>query len=753
MKLNGNLTLNSNATGEIQNVFIERLAAAPTFDAQHKGRLYFNTTTSLFYYNDGSAYVPFATGGNAALLQAEVDNIEAALGAALNGDGTFNGAALAGAAYISGATSITGALTALDASINANITIAELDDVTLGALSDKNVLYFDNVGSVWRNAGAGSTSGVQGYDSGLDSLAALTGPGFVTVDATGNVMSARSISQPAAGVTVSNGDGSGNVSIGLANDLAAVEGLSSNGIAVRTAADTWTTRSVTGGLTGTVIVGNGDGIAGDVALDMQTLTIPTNAGSFSKFAYDTYGRITSIQAVTETDIAGLVDTRYINVTGDAMAGSLNMAGNTISNLASPVAGTDAVNKNFVESYVNGMSWKQAVKAATLANVNLASPGAAIDGVTLTTGTRVLVKNQTDAKENGIYTYDGAALVRATDADAGAELEGAAVFVTEGTQSDTGWTQNTDTVTLGTSNVVFAQFTGSGTYTAGSGMSLTGNTFAVNLGAGIAELPSDEVGIDLYNVGANPLILTTDGSTRTTATNGALDLKLDAATLTKGANGLKVSAGGITEVELNSSALAANGGLTGGSGTTVAVNADGSTIDISANVVAVKDSGISTVKIADGAVTNVKLANSKVTLTGDSGAGTDLTLGVTVTVDGQNGINVNTAAGAVAVTLTAGLDNLSDVVITGTPALGETLTVGASGFANRKIYHHYEGTANTSHSVVHSIGQQFCNVTVADSSGEVVIPQSITFVDVNTLTVTFTSAIACHVIVMGVNTTN
>ena len=66
MKINGNLVFNGNATGEIQNAYIERLAAAPVFNAAHKGRLYFNTTTALFYYNDGSAWVPFATGGNAA---------------------------------------------------------------------------------------------------------------------------------------------------------------------------------------------------------------------------------------------------------------------------------------------------------------------------------------------------------------------------------------------------------------------------------------------------------------------------------------------------------------------------------------------------------------------------------------------------------------------------------------------------------------------------------------------------------------
>lgn len=70
MKINGNLVFDVNGTGEIQNVFIERLATLPTFDANQKGRIAFNTTNSLYYYNNGSVWTPLATGGNAAALQA-----------------------------------------------------------------------------------------------------------------------------------------------------------------------------------------------------------------------------------------------------------------------------------------------------------------------------------------------------------------------------------------------------------------------------------------------------------------------------------------------------------------------------------------------------------------------------------------------------------------------------------------------------------------------------------------------------------
>ena len=82
--------------------------------------------------------------------------------------------------------------------------------------------------------------------------------------------------------------------------------------------------------------------------------------------------------------------------------------------------------------------------------------------------------------------------------------------------------------------------------------------------------------------------------------------------------------------------------------------------------------------------------------------------------------------------------------------GQTLVNDGTNFVNRKIYHVYTGSSNTSHTVTHNIGQKYCNVTVVDAGDEVVIPQSIVFDSANALTVTFTSAIACKVVVMGVN---
>lgn len=122
---------------------------------------------------------------------------------------------------------------------------------------------------------------------------------------------------------------------------------------------------------------------------------------------------------------------------------------------------------YVDAKVAGLSWKQAVRAATTVAGTLASSfanGSVIDGVTLATGDRILVKNQSTASENGIYIVAASgAPTRATDADAGAELVNATVFVSEGTTlADTQWTCSTNApITVGSTLLAFAQLSGGG----------------------------------------------------------------------------------------------------------------------------------------------------------------------------------------------------------------------------------------------------------------------------------------------------
>ena len=152
----------------------------------------------------------------------------------------------------------------------------------------------------------------------------------------------------------------------------------------------------------------------------------------------------------------------------------------ITNLATPTTSTDAASKGYVDGVAAGISWKNPVRAASTANVTVSSPGTTIDGVTLATNDRVLLKNQTTGSENGIYQFNGSssALTRTTDANTGAEILSAAVFVEEGTtNADQAFVCTTNaTITIGTTSLAFVQFTGGNTYTAGSGLTLSGNQF-------------------------------------------------------------------------------------------------------------------------------------------------------------------------------------------------------------------------------------------------------------------------------------
>ena len=163
----------------------------------------------------------------------------------------------------------------------------------------------------------------------------------------------------------------------------------------------------------------------------------------------------------------------------------------ITNLATPTDATDAANKGYVDAAVVGIDWKASVRAATTAAVTLATGlenGDSLDGVTLATGNRVLVKNQADATENGIYVVKASgAPDRSTDADTSSEITASfAVFVEEGTvNADSGWTlTNNGTITVGSSELVFTQFTGLGQVTAGAGLTKTGNTLNIGAGTGI-----------------------------------------------------------------------------------------------------------------------------------------------------------------------------------------------------------------------------------------------------------------------------
>lgn len=167
--------------------------------------------------------------------------------------------------------------------------------------------------------------------------------------------------------------------------------------------------------------------------------------------------------------------------------SIDANGQRLTNMADGSAGTDAVTLQQMQAFVRGLDWKPSVRAASTGNINLASPGASIDGVAMSAGESFLAKDQTAGEDNGIYVWNGAAVAttRRNDADSDAEVtSGLAVTVTEGTANgDKMFVLTTDDpIVLGTTALVFTQLGGGGsTYNAdGEGIVLSGSTFSLEL---------------------------------------------------------------------------------------------------------------------------------------------------------------------------------------------------------------------------------------------------------------------------------
>lgn len=131
----------------------------------------------------------------------------------------------------------------------------------------------------------------------------------------------------------------------------------------------------------------------------------------------------------------------------------------ITNLPAATADGDAVRFSQLNAAIEGLAWKDSCRVATQANLNLASPGATIDGVTMVSQDRVLVRAQTAGAESGIYIWNGAssAMTRSLDASTFDELEQAVTSVEEGTSVGTTYRQTAVNGTLGTTTVTWAVF--------------------------------------------------------------------------------------------------------------------------------------------------------------------------------------------------------------------------------------------------------------------------------------------------------
>ena len=207
-------------------------------------------------------------------------------------------------------------------------------------------------------------------------------------------------------------------------------------------------------------------------------------------------------------------------------GSVSLNSQKITNLATPTADGDAASKSYVDGVSQGLDVKASCVAATTANITISTAlnnGDTLDGVSLSTNDRVLVKDQSTASENGIYIV-GSSPARADDLAAGADAAGMFTFVEKGTiNADNGFVCTSDkgSAVVGTNNLSFSQFSGAGQITAGDGLDKSANTLSVDLKSnGGLVIESTEIAVDLAASSITGTLAVSDGGTGATSASAA-----------------------------------------------------------------------------------------------------------------------------------------------------------------------------------------------------------------------------------------
>ncbi len=415
-------------------------------------------------------------------------------------------------------------------------------------------------------------------------------------------------------------------------------------------------------------------------------------------------------AITNDKLAGSITSAKLDLTG-----TFNFNSGTLR-AASPSADADVAIKSYVDSVAAGaVFWKTPVRVASTANINLSNAlinGASIDGVSVQTGDRVLVKNQSSAAENGIYdVVASGAASRSSDTDSATELNGAAVFVKEGSASaDQGYVQTATVSTIGSDTVTWVQFTGLGQITAGAALSKSANTLNVSVDDTGIEISSDALRLKDAGVTNAKLAGSIDNSKLSNSTISGVALGGNLASLTPATNGgvlfstyngssavsnlqldindlsaaavdvatdsiaIYDSSADATGKELISDVITAVAGsaLAASSGV-LAVSVDNTGIEIASDALRLKDSGVTNAKLANSTISGValgsnlnglsKASNAGLALTSYNGSAavSDLALDITDLADGTVDVAADFIAFADATDGSSKVEAISDVM--------------------------------------------------------------------------------------------
>ncbi|NBP55194.1 hypothetical protein EBU71_01410 [bacterium] len=550
---NGNIVLDPNGTGYVSIVGTNGVAIPVGTTAQRgpnvQGTIRYNTETSSFEGYSGSTWgslggvksvdgltyisaesspglsddtLKFVTDGSEA-MSLDTNSLDIAskistvnIDATTSSSSTTTGALVVdGGVGIAGATNIGGNLTVGGTVYIGADTLAEYIQDTAGVQFAEgegiDISYNDTTGTTTISGEDASSvnKGIASFDSTDFSVVS----GNVTLNAERVQDIVDGLLVAGEGIDLTYNDGGNTLTIdaelatttnaGVASFDSGDFSVSNGAVSIKTAGVDNTqlvNSSVTFGSTTVSLGSTSNTLAGILQLDVDNIRIDGNT-------------------ISATDVNGGI-TLAPNGSGHISA---NFA--RIQNVAAPLNAQDAANKAYVDAVAEGLHIHASVKAATTTTLEIHSGGTAtydngtngdgatitlstgisiLDGYSLVNGDRILVKNQTNAAHNGIYVRTSATvLTRASDFNTVLEVaSGDFLFVSYGTvNGKTGWVQTIQMVTFGSTNIVFEQFSGAGTYTAGQGLSLTGTTFDIVLQTnGGLEIVSDELGLKSSTAG-------------------------------------------------------------------------------------------------------------------------------------------------------------------------------------------------------------------------------------------------------------
>ena len=478
---------------------------------------------------------------------------------------------------------------------------------------------------------------------------------------------------------------------------------------------------VSAGNTTVVITGTGANVTGTL-----------NANGIATFGSVVSSQLTADAGGNLTLTAGSTD-QYVEIRPTG-TGQVHVGGFKIESLGAPTASTDAATKQYVDDVAQGLSIQAPAVAASTGTYAAMSTGTVtydngtagvgatltttvalttIDGITLTTNDRIIIKDETGANlpNNGIYVYTSSTvLTRATDFDTPTEMAGGDFcFVQQGTTyNDTGWVMTDPVTTVGTSDVTWVQFSGAGSFTAGAGLTLTGTEFSVNVdnlttaisGGNVvvktsAQLTTPNIGAATGtsltatgNVAGGNLttvgIITATGNIlggNVYANAGTIGASLLTGTLTTAAQPNVTSVGTLTSLTVtgNTSSgnlstggtVSATGNVSGGNITTAGV------VDATGNVSGANLTSGGVVEVTGNVIGGNLTTVGLVSATGNVSGGNITTAGVVTATGNVSGGNLTTAGN---IDTTAGIFNGDGYGISNIAA-GNIVGLNLSGISN------------------------------------------------------------------------